>query len=590
MFKLHSIKAKLLTSLAVMVMALVAIWVVKDYQDKSAYLLEHKTSLGEIYSRYVGELIKEAELNSRLGDVLPSKEKDGFDSAVILPDGESFKTVAKTLDRDISSDHFPVLKQVFRTGQTETRRVRKDGADLLAVFSPLKISDGRYVAAASFYDIGIDITQLRKSFFIHISAGLLAVIFIIGTYYFLINRLISKPLRHNYNTIRQIVLKGDLTLRIPMQRRNCSTMRHCKHTECPGHGKLACCWQEIGSNAPGEIQCRCLTTGEFKSCVQCPVAQSVLRDEIDKTTAWVNTFLTQISKIVKNIAGNAETLGTSSVDLSSLSAQMSQGSENMSGKSNTVAVAAEEMSSNMNSVAAAMEQATTNINMVATATEEMTVSVNEIARKSEKARDITGEAVIRSKEASDHIAQLGKAALEIDEVTEGIRDISEQVNLLALNATIEAARAGEAGKGFAVVAQEIKDLARQTADATNKADEKLKWIQSGSSESAENVKQITKVIDEVNEIVNTITAAVEEQSVTTNEISGNVSQASLGIQEVNENVSQSSTVATEVAQDIAEVNHSAAEMSTSSSNVKLSAEDLSKLAEQLNKMVGKFNV
>jgi len=168
--------------------------------------------------------------------------------------------------------------------------------------------------------------------------------------------------------------------------------------------------------------------------------------------------------------------------------------------------------------------------------------------------------------------------------------LQEEHNLLALNATIEAARAGEAGKGFAVVAQEIKDLAKQTAEATNKADEKLKLIQKMSMDSAKNVAGVSNFINEVNDIVYTIASAMEEQSVTTKEISNNVTQASQGIGEVNQNVAQSSIVVGEIAKDISDVNQSAGEMSNSSSQVNLSAEEMNKLARQLDEMVGKFKV
>ncbi len=408
--------------------------------------------------------------------------------------------------------------------------------------------------------------------------------------YFLVEKLVNRPIKKCYDTVRELVLKGDLTQRIHMQKVDCSVKRKCKHTDCPAFGKKTSCWQEIGSNAPGEIQCRCLTSGEFKSCVQCPVAKSVLQDELDKLAAWINTFVTRIASIIKDISKDSEMLNNSSADLSSLSAQMSGGAENMAGKSNTVAVASEEMSSNMNSVAAAMEEAATNVGMVATAAEEITSNINEIAQNTEKASNITGEAVIQTQSASNKVDELGNAANEIGRVVETITEISEQVNLLALNATIEAARAGEAGKGFAVVANEIKDLAKQTAEATMEIKGKIGAIQGSTDATVTEIDQISKIINEVNEIVTTIATAVEEQSLTTKEIAGNVAQASQGIQEVNKNVAQSSTVSAEIANDISGVNQSAGEMSNSSAQVNLSAEELTKMGAKLNKMVGKFKV
>ena len=314
------------------------------------------------------------------------------------------------------------------------------------------------------------------------------------------------------------------------------------------------------------------------------------KDEVGDLAYWFNTFMEKLQRIIKNIAGKADTLNLSSSNLSDLAERMSDGTEQLSTKANVVASSGDEMSSNMESVAAAMEEASTNISMVATAVEEMTSTINEIAQNSEKARTITGEAVSRAQNVSHKVDTLGNAAMEVGKVTDSINEISEQTNLLALNATIEAARAGEAGKGFAVVADEIKELARQTAAATQEIKEKIEGIQGSTSETISEIGQILTVINDVNEIVSAIATAVEEQSVTTREIAGNVTQASSGIQEVNENVSQSSAVSREIAEDIAEVNQTTGEISDSSSQLKLNAKELSKLANELKAMVSTFKV
>ncbi len=316
----------------------------------------------------------------------------------------------------------------------------------------------------------------------------------------------------------------------------------------------------------------------------------IRKDEIGDLSKWFNTFMEKLQAIIKEIAGNADTLNSSAANLSGLSNQMTVGAGNMSEKSNAVASSSEEMSSNMNSVSAAMEQTATNVNLVAASIEEMTSTINEIAQNSEKGRTISIEAVNKVKSASDRVGELGQDALEINKVTETITEISEQTNLLALNATIEAARAGESGKGFAVVANEIKELARQTAEATQEIKGKIDSIQNSTAGTVTEIEQITKVIDEVNEIVASIAASVEEQSVTAREIANNVSQASSGIQEVNENVAQSTAVAGEIAKDISEANQGTIEISNSSSQVNLNAEELSKLAEKLKGMVGRFKV
>ncbi len=589
MFKLNTIKAKLLASATVMVLFLITAFLVQNYRDKTSDIMRYKTAALELYCQNVGNLVKGVELDSWLSEVLPSKKKNGYDSFVLVPAEAGFKTIAQSNIMDIFAGNESVLKTVFQSGRAQSLSITKDGRKLLTFFGPLKGSEGQNIGiAAVAEDITADIAKIRKSLFAYIGIGLLALLIYVVVYNFLLNKLVSNPLQNTYNTIRKMVMDGDLTKRIPMKKVNCSQKRNCTHTDCPAHGKATSCWQEIGSNGAGEIKCRCLTSGHFKSCINCPVAQGVLRDEIDKMAAWSNTFVTQVATIIKNIAAHTDTLNNSSLDLSNLSGQMSQGAEIMTGKSNTAATAATEMSSNINSVAAAMEQASTNMHLVATAAEEMTATINEIAQNSGKARVITGEAVAQTQSATKRIEELGRAAQDVGKVTETITEISEQTNLLALNATIEAARAGDAGKGFAVVANEIKELARQTAAATREIKGNIEGIQDSTKGTVEEIEQISKVINDVNEIVATIAAAVEEQSVTTNEIAANVVQADQGIQEVNTNVAQSSTFSADIAKEIADVNQEANEISTSSAQVNLNAEELSKLAGELKKMVQRF--
>ncbi|MCP4720530.1 MAG: HAMP domain-containing protein [Desulfobacteraceae bacterium] len=314
------------------------------------------------------------------------------------------------------------------------------------------------------------------------------------------------------------------------------------------------------------------------------------KDEVGVLSMAFNTFIDKLHAMITDITQGVDTLSSSSRTLSSISEEMSSGAEQTSEKSNTVAAAAEEMTNNMNSVSAAMEQSSTNINTVASAAEEMSSTINEIAQNAEKARSISVNAVEKVNESTDKMNELGAAAQGIGQVVETITDISEQVNLLSLNATIEAARAGEAGKGFAVVANEIKDLAKQTSEASMDIKAKIDNIQESSSGTLIGMGEISTVISEVNDIVSTIATAVEEQSSATREISENISQASQGIEEVNQNVSESSIVVSEITQDISDVNQASTEMADRSGKISLNAEDLSKLAVQLDEMVGRFKV
>ncbi|BBO69695.1 hypothetical protein DSCA_36250 [Desulfosarcina alkanivorans] len=312
------------------------------------------------------------------------------------------------------------------------------------------------------------------------------------------------------------------------------------------------------------------------------------RDEVGELAKWFNSFMEKLQGIINNVASNAQSLDSSSSELSELASRMVDSAKQTASQAETVSAGAIELSTNSDSVADSMDRAAANVGMVTSATDQMAATINEIAQNTEKASTITAGAVSRAEEASEQVAELGNSANAISKVVETVTDISEQVNLLALNATIEAARAGEAGKGFAVVANEIKELAKQTADATCEIESRIEGIQTNTKYTITGINGISKVVTDINEIVTGIATAVEEQSLTTSEIAENVTQVSRGIGTVNDNVSQSSLAAKEIAREISKVNQAAGDMNSSSRQVSDRAIQLSGLAEELNALVGRF--
>ncbi|MCG8636813.1 MAG: methyl-accepting chemotaxis protein [Desulfobacterales bacterium] len=314
------------------------------------------------------------------------------------------------------------------------------------------------------------------------------------------------------------------------------------------------------------------------------------RDEVGELGKWINLFIDNLHAMIRDISKGVETLTGESGQLSSVSDQIASSSDQTAQKSNTVAAAAEEMSANMNGVATASQDTTGNIQTIVAAIEQMRSTIEEISTNMARGNTTTQNAVAQAKNVSAKVDELGKAAADINKVTETIADISEQTNLLALNATIEAARAGEAGKGFAVVAGEIKALAQQTADATSEITGRITNVQGTTAESVTVIETIVAVINEINEIVGTVSQAMEEQSATTLEISESVTLAARGVEDVNENVTQTSVVAQGVTGEIAEVSQAASQINSGSSQVRQSASDLSELAGNLSRMVGRFKI
>jgi methyl-accepting chemotaxis protein len=299
----------------------------------------------------------------------------------------------------------------------------------------------------------------------------------------------------------------------------------------------------------------------------------------------MQTMTDSLRRLVGDISGGVQTLGTSATQLSAVSAQTASGVSSMSEKAHGVAAAAEEASASTMSVASGMEESSASLASVASATEEMSATVGDIAANTARAR-ATSKAVI----ISEQMQKLGKAAQEIGQVTETITNISAQTNLLALNATIEAARAGAAGKGFAVVANEIKELAKQTAEATEDIKARIAGVQNSAGLAITDINEITAVIKEVGGIVSSIAAAIEEQAAVTRDVAGNIAQASAGVRDANTHIAQTSEVSKSIARDIAGVNGDVADIRRGGEQVQISAVELSHLADQLKTQVSQFRM
>ena len=265
-------------------------------------------------------------------------------------------------------------------------------------------------------------------------------------------------------------------------------------------------------------------------------------DEIGKLSESVNNMIKELQKMVLDMKNNSITVGTVSQKLADVSKKMVSSSDNMnkeSGKlsnaaalisesANTMASSTEEMSVNVSTVSSASEEMSQNTNMVASAMEEISTSINGVEKNATETLAVANRAMEMSSGASSTMDMLGEAADEIGKVTDVIKRIAEQTNLLALNATIEAASAGDAGKGFAVVANEIKELANQSAQAAEDIANKINGVQTNSKSAVEVIRKVVDVIEKINVSVTGITTAVSEQTRAVNDISSNISDVATG--------------------------------------------------------------
>jgi methyl-accepting chemotaxis protein len=285
-------------------------------------------------------------------------------------------------------------------------------------------------------------------------------------------------------------------------------------------------------------------------------------DAIGQMGEGLGTFLRAMRDNMGELMRNAQALASSSEELTAISQQLAGNAEETASQANVVSAASEEVSKN--------------VSVVATGSEEMLTSIREISKSANESARVAKSAVAVAETTNQTISKLGESSLEIGKVIKVITSIAQQTNLLALNATIEAARAGEAGKGFAVVANEVKELAKETAKATEEIGQKIEAIQGDTKAAVRAIGEIGAIINQINDISNTIASAVEEQTATTNEIGRNVNEAAKGTGEIARNITGVAT---------------AAESTTSgASDTQKAAIELSRMANELQSLVGRFRI
>ena len=342
-----------------------------------------------------------------------------------------------------------------------------------------------------------------------------------------------------------------------------------------------------------------MTNGDFT--VQVKAGSN---DEIGVMGGYVEQFIRTMRQMIASIHGVSDKLSTQAGNSDTISREMYDASKLQGQSMRELNTTVEQLSLSVGEIA---EHATT-LAMVVSDTKDdgeqvggkmqETVTVSRQGKDDLQRVSSAMEIInVSMQKLQQSIDEVGKASLEITNITEIIGNIADQTSLLSLNASIEAARAGDAGRGFAVVATEIGQLANTSAEAVHNIEGLISQINNLVGDTVKQTNESVKNIDHSSNLV-------EDTLRTFDAIFNNIDQVSMLVREMIQKVEKVDEVATNVAAISEEQAASSEEiLATSESmvrqvdnitgnskSVSTSANELTSSAEELYEQVARFKI
>ncbi|WP_428512025.1 methyl-accepting chemotaxis protein [Roseovarius sp.] len=234
-----------------------------------------------------------------------------------------------------------------------------------------------------------------------------------------------------------------------------------------------------------------------------------------------NEVVASLRKMLTTIVSTAESVRTSSQEISEVA-------EDQSKRSEAQAATLEES-------AAAIEELNNSVQTTAT----LAVDANERIADNKKRAATGGDVVGKTVKAMRDIEE---SSQQITAIIGVIDDIAFQTNLLALNAGVEAARAGDSGRGFAVVASEVRALAQRASDSANEIKELIMRSSEHVTEGSDLANQAGAALSDIIDGVNHVSDLVSQIATGSSEQAANLAEIKESVTELDKVTQQNAAV------------------------------------------------